>query len=72
MVNINKLRGKVVELGFSIESLAELVNVDRSTMYRKLSGKGDGFTIKEVDAICKALKLSKEDALAIFFTQYVA
>lgn len=72
MVNVNKLRGKVVELGHSIESLAELVNIDRSTMYRKLSGKGDGFTIKEVDRICKALNLSKEEAVAIFFTQYVA
>lgn len=72
MVNVNKLKGKIVELGYSVEKLAESVNIDRSTMYRKMSGKGDGFTIKEVDRICKALNLSREDAIAIFFTQYVA
>lgn len=72
MVNVNKLKGKIVELGYSVEKLAEEVNIDRSTMYRKMSGKGDGFTIKEVDKICKVLNLSREDAIAIFFTQYVA
>ena len=72
MVNIEKLKEKIVELGYNVEKVAEVINVDRSTMYRKLSGKADGFTIKEVDRICKALNLSKEEAIAIFFTQYVA
>ena len=72
MVNVNKLKGKIVELGLSVEEVAESVDIDKSTMYRKIAGKGEGFTIKEADKICKALKLNREDAIAIFFTQYVA
>lgn len=72
IVNINKLRGKIVERGITIEQLANQIGVDRSTLYRKMNNEGESFTIKEANMICKALKLTGQEATAIFFSQYVA
>ncbi len=72
MVNINKLKGKIVENGLTVEALAEKLGVDRSTLYRKLSAEGETFTIKDANMICKALDLNIQEATAIFFSQYVA
>jgi len=72
MVNINKLKGKIVENGLTVEALAEKLGVDRSTLYRKLNAEGETFTIKDANMICKALELNIQEATAIFFSQYVA
>lgn len=72
MVNVNKLKGKVVECGMNITELAELINIDKATFYRKLSTNGETFLIREADAIAKALNLTGEEVNAIFFAQYVA
>lgn len=72
MANINKLRGKIVENGLTIEQLATEIGVDRSTMYRKMNSNGDNFSVKEACLIVEVLKLSKNEAVAIFFDQNVA
>lgn len=70
MVNINKLKGRIVEQGINVETLAVLIGMDRATFYRKLNNKGETFSIREANLICKCLKLNKEEAMAIFFYQY--
>ena len=72
MVNINKLKGKIVEKGLNVSKLAKLINVDTSTLYRKINNNGDTLTIKEADSIVKILNLSLDEANAIFFSQFVA
>ena len=72
MVNINKLKGKIVENGLTIEKLADNIGIDRSTLYRKINNKGETFTLKEADLILNALNLTAEEAKAIFFSQFVA
>lgn len=72
MVNINKLKGKIVENGLTIEKLADNIGIDRSTLYRKINNNGETFTIKEADLILNALNLTAEEAKAIFFSQLVA
>lgn len=72
MVNTNKLRGKIVECGLNISELAELIGIDKATLYRKINANGQTLTIKEADIISKELKLSKEEVNDIFFSQYVA
>jgi DNA-binding Xre family transcriptional regulator len=72
IVNINKLRGKIVEQGVTIEKLAQEIGIDRSTLYRKMNGQGETFTIREANLICKTLNLNGQEATAIFFSQYVA
>ena len=72
MVNVNKLKGKIVEKGMSVAELAEIVQIDKATFYRKLSANGETFLIREADAISRALELTGEEVNAIFFAQYVA
>lgn len=72
MVNVNKLRGKIVEKGTTIEAVADGIGIDASTFYRKLQSNGDKFTIKEADDITRFLSLGASEATAIFFSQFVA
>ena len=39
MVNVNKLKGKIVECGLSIEELAKRIGKDRATLYRRLNSE---------------------------------
>lgn len=64
-MNVNKLRGKLVENGMKVETLAELIGVDRSSMYRKLNNF-EKVTIGEASKIKTVLNLSNEDATDIF------
>lgn len=72
MVNVNKLKGKIIEKGFNISKLAKMINLDASTLYRKLANNGTKLTIKEADMIVETLNLTVDEANAIFFSQFVA
>ena len=72
LVNIKKLRGKMVECGITVEELAKTIGIDRATFYRRLNSDGKEFSIKEADSIVRALKLGRRDANDIFFSQFVA
>ena len=71
MVNVNKLKGRIVEHGKSVADLAEDIEVDKATLYRKLNNP-EMITLREANAIVKSLGLSADDAIAIFFSEYVA
>lgn len=71
-MNVNKLKGKIVEKGMTVERLSNLIGMDRSTFYRKLNNQGETFTVKEVNLIRKHLHLTKDEAMEIFFTNFVA
>ncbi len=66
-MNVRKLRAKMVENAISVEMLSNLIGINKSTFYRKLTSKGEDFTIGEANAIAKALALSAEEFTAIFF-----
>lgn len=72
MINVNKLKGKIVEKGMTVKTLAREIGVDQSTLYRKLKNNGDDITIKEANLIMKSLNLTIEEANIIFFTPNVA
>ncbi len=72
MININKLKGKIVERGMNISILANEIGIDRSTLYRKIKNNGDDISIKEANLIVKVLNLTIDEANAIFFNQIVA
>jgi len=69
-MNINKLRGKIVENGLTIGQLAERIGIDRATLYRKM--KDGSFTVKEAQSISRELSLSTQEVMDIFFTNFVA
>lgn len=70
-INCNMLKGKIIERGLTVEKLAEIMGIDKSTLYRKLSN-GDTMLVKDANTIVKALNLSANEALAIFFGDLVA
>lgn len=72
MVNINKLRGKIIENGLSVKDLADNLEMDRSTLYRKMNSEGDTLTISDAEKISKILNLTLEEVNSIFFSNFVA
>ena len=72
VVNINKLKGRIVESGSTIETLADAIGMNRATLYRKINANGETFSVGEVDRIVRALKLDAKEATSIFFSQFVA
>lgn len=72
MININKLKGKIIENNMSIPLLAYDLEIDCSTLYRKLNNRGEKLTVKEANEIVKILNLTTEEAISIFFSDKVA
>lgn len=72
MINILKLKAKIVEAGMTILSVSKALNMDRSTFYRKMNEDGTDFTIKEVNIMINILNLSFNDVQDIFFNKLVA
>ena len=66
MVNVSKLKGKIVEQNTTQEELASKIGVTKSTFYRKMKQNGN-FSIKEVNLILSALDLTKYEARSIYF-----
>ena len=71
-VNVNKLHGKIKELGLSVGDVAEKMEIDRSTLYRKLGNNGAGLTVKDAQMLVEILGLTEQEALDIFFAREVA
>ena len=71
-MNARKLKAKLVEQDVSIADLATILNVDKSTVYRKFNKAGESFTVSDVDKIAKALSLTYSDINEIFFANIVA
>lgn len=72
MININKLKGKMVEKELTIPQLAQILQINKSTLYRKLKNNGDNITIKEANLIVSTLNLTSSEATAIFFNKFIA
>lgn len=64
-MNINKLRGKIVESGMNVEKLAESIGLHPSSLYRKLND-AEKITIGEAIKMKKALSMSDSEASEIF------
>ena len=65
MFSKTKLRGKIAENGLNQEKLAQAIGISHVSLSKKINGNTD-FTLKEVNAIAKTLKLSNEDIIQIF------
>lgn len=66
-MQLNKLKAKMVEKGINADLLADVIGVDRSSMYRKMNNF-EKITIGEAKLIKAALEMSDEDAIAIFLS----
>ncbi|MBO5145323.1 MAG: helix-turn-helix transcriptional regulator [Lachnospiraceae bacterium] len=68
VVNVQRLRGKIVEKNNTQESVADAMGINRSTFYRKMKNGGSGFTIGDIHSMVKCIPLTKEEAVEIFFS----
>ena len=66
LVNVPKLKGKMVEMSVSAENLAGRMGINVATLYRRFNDS-DSFTVKEVRQIAEILKLTADEVDAIFF-----
>ena len=66
-MNINKLKGKIVERNMNVEKLANAINVDRSSLYRKFNN-AEKITIGEALKMKDALQMTDEEAFDIFLS----
>jgi DNA-binding CsgD family transcriptional regulator len=64
MLDVQKLKGKMVEKGKSVESISAEMGINPATFYRKL--KNNSFEINEASKIVELLSLTNEEAIAIF------
>lgn len=64
-MDTSKLKGKMVERGYTQDTLARAIKIDRSTLNRKLK-QGDSFTIGEANRLVAVLGLNAEEASEIF------
>lgn len=74
-MNTLMLKGKMVERGYTQDSLSVALKMNRATLNRKLSANdadSRGFTIGEACAIAKTLPLTASEAMQIFFADVVA
>ena len=71
MVNINKLKGKIVENGTNVETIARQMGMDKATLYRRFADEGKNFTIGEAQEISSILNLTRDEINDIFFAPSV-
>ena len=67
-VDVAKLRGKIAECGMTQERLARELDMDKSTLSRKMKSNALNFSVGEMHQIAAILNLSKEDAGDIFLS----
>lgn len=59
-------------LNISNEELAKMLGIDQSTLWRKLTGRTNGFTLKEANDLISILGLNRDEAVSIFFDEPLA
>lgn len=67
VVNVQRLKGKIVEKDNTQESVADAMGMNRSTFYRKMKNGGNGFTVGDIHKMIICIPLTKEEAVDIFF-----
>jgi hypothetical protein len=67
-MNANKLKGKIFEKGLNVAQTADLIDIHKSSLYRKLNGF-DTFTVNEATQLKEILGLTNLEALDIFLSR---
>lgn len=72
VVNVNMLKGKIIQSGRNITMLANEIGIDRATLYRRLQNGGKTMLVKDAKNIASVLGLTAEEVNSIFFNNIVA
>lgn len=61
----NKLKGKIVERGMTVEEVAKSMGINKASLYRKLRNP-ETITVVDMAKIKEALNLTAEEFIEIF------
>ncbi len=71
MINCNKIKARIVELGYTQEDVAKAWNVTPSTANLKINGRRS-MSVEEAETLCDFLKIDTSQFSAYFFTTKIA
>lgn len=66
MFNKNLFKAKLVEHGYSVKDVADMLGCNQATLYRKINGTSD-FDRNDIQLIKLTFNLSPEEVNNIFF-----
>lgn len=66
MVNTRKLRGKIIEKGFTYAAISDMLGMSSCTFGKKMRNVSE-MTISEAEQIISILSIPPSDALEYFF-----
>lgn len=69
MLNVDKLKKCMANKGMTAETLAEAIEIDRATFYRKIARSECAFTVEQARRISDVLELSGADFMDIFLPE---
>lgn len=67
-MNATKLKNKIIANGLTIATTAELMGINKSTLYRKMSGR-EKLTVYDAVLLKDILGLTDLEALGIFLSR---
>ena len=70
-MNVSELKASIARKNLSIPKLAQIIGIDKKTLYSKIKGLS-AFTQREIVLISKALSLDNDQIICIFFAEEVA
>ncbi len=70
-MDCNKLKGKIIEKGYSMKSFSSAVGISAVSLYRKMKGIRE-FDRDEIEKIVELLSLENEQIVEIFFNKKVS
>lgn len=70
-MNINLLKAQILLKGRKIKDIANVLNISKSSIYRKLNSKSD-FTGREICKLIAYLEIELKRAMIIFFDEIVS
>ena len=69
MAKMDKLKKKMKQRGVTYSELSRKMDINRSTLYRKIAGNVEGFSVREAAYIGRALGLTLDETAEIFFEE---
>ncbi len=70
-MRLNELKAEIARNELTLEEVANKINMNRTTMWRKFNDT-EKFTLKEITDMATVLKLDGKRILEIFFTDKVS
>lgn len=71
IIKINELKAEIVRNGLTMEEFSDKARINRTTLWRRLNSP-DELTLSEIKAMSKALNLSSDKVVDIFFADKVS